>query len=338
MRVFVYEYTMGGGLFDGTHSRETVQSLRREGLAMLRAIVDDLSQDPEVELELQLDHRHGEVDLDNCRLRVVTNGHKEREGIVRWSSKADWTILIAPETQGALFERVRLVEAAGGRLVGPGSAIVILCEDKQATAEFLSRKGVPVPRGQLIRAGEEIPLDLPFPMVLKPRDGAGSQGLKLLRGPGDARLNSPLDCDCRLEEFRPGTPVSVSFLCGPSGRFALEPCRQYLAATTFEYLGGDLPLPADLSERARVIAEAAVAALGPTAGYLGVDLVLGEAEEGDRVIEINPRWCTSYVGLRLGYAGSLARAAIDFAGGLPPRCARNQRRVRFDAGGRVEIR
>ena len=43
-------------------------------------------------------------------------------------------------------------------------------------------------------------------------------------------------------------------------------------------------------------------------GYVGVDIVLGDAPDGsaDWVIEINPRLTTSYVGLRALARGNLA--------------------------------
>ena len=52
-------------------------------------------------------------------------------------------------------------------------------------------------------------------------------------------------------------------------------------------------------------------------GYLGIDLVLGQAVDGseDVVIEINPRMTTSYIGLRQAATGNLARAMLNVAAG-----------------------
>jgi predicted ATP-grasp superfamily ATP-dependent carboligase len=104
-----------------------------------------------------------------------------------------------------------------------------------------------------------------------------------------------------LQEYVPGRPVSVSFLAGAGELFALPAVEQVLSADGhFRYQGGRLPLPEELDRRARRLAERAVRAVEGLHGYFGVDLVLGDAEDGleDFAIEINPRLTTSYVGLR----------------------------------------
>jgi predicted ATP-grasp superfamily ATP-dependent carboligase len=53
------------------------------------------------------------------------------------------------------------------------------------------------------------------------------------------------------------------------------------------------------------------------AGWIGVDLMLGERADGrdDRVLEVNPRITTSFVGHAAGLSGSLVRAMLDAAAG-----------------------
>ena len=74
---------------------------------------------------------------------------------------------------------------------------------------------------------------------------------------------------------------------------------------TFQYLGGSCPLPSGLAARADRLARCAAAAMPEWRGYIGIDLVLGEANDGseDYLIEVNPRLTTSYVGLRVLAAG-----------------------------------
>src|SRR5262249_42097316 len=153
---------------------------------------------------------------------------------------------------------------------------------------------------------QEGPLD--FPLVIKPRHGAGSQATFLANRPEDLdtclaqfRTECP-DDDWLLERFVPGRPVSVSFLIGPCRQIPLLPAAQQLSSDgRFRYQGGHLPLPAFLAGRAVQLAGKAVAAVPGLQGYAGVDLVLGNAVDGseDCVIEINPRLTTSYVGLRV---------------------------------------
>jgi hypothetical protein len=139
----------------------------------------------------------------------------------------------------------------------------------------------------------------------------------LLTGPAEIR-----DCDLsaaaswRLERFHHGLPVSVSLLAGPHGFLPLQPCTQTLSNDgRFAYRGGTTPLPPRLAERAQRLALAAAHTLPPTRGYLGIDIVLGSAENGgeDVVIEINPRLTTSYLGLRQACEQNLAAAMWKWA-------------------------
>src|SRR4029079_326018 len=113
----------------------------------------------------------------------------------------------------------------------------------------------------------------------------------------------------RLESYVPGLAASVALLCAPVGRIRLALCKQRISEDgRLRYLGGELPLSAGLAERARTLANRAVAAMPAAIGYVGVDLVLGREPDGsaDAVIEINPRLTTSYVGLRTAATMNMA--------------------------------
>ena len=72
-------------------------------------------------------------------------------------------------------------------------------------------------------------------------------------------------------------------------------------------------------------------------------MVLGDGEDGrdDRVLEVNPRLTTSFIGLAAGEERSLVRLLCDAAAGLPPHFhfhALPERTVAFDAVGTLRIR
>src|SRR5262249_9171715 len=141
----------------------------------------------------------------------------------------------------------------------------------------------------------------------------------------------------RLEEFIPGQPASMAVLCGPRGNHPLPACEQRLSADSrFVYLGGRVPLDPRLDSRARQLVLAAVGALPEPRGYLGVDLVLGAVAggSGDRVIEINPRLTTSYVGLRAAARTNLAAAMLAVVQGQTPDLCFADTLVEFSADGK----
>ena len=258
-------------------------------------------------------------------VRTVPEGLPRAEEATAFRQLArscEWTLVIAPESEGILFERCRRVEEEGGRLLGPNSAAVRLTGDKWELSRHLAQHEIPTPRCELLRSGV-----LPsFPLVCKPRDGAGSQATFLIhtaaeleRCVAEARSEGWAG-DLLLQPFIPGQAVSVSMLIGPRGQVACPAATQHLSADgRFHYLGGRVPLVLELDERARQLAGRAVACVAGLRGWVGVDLVLGETADSDAVIEINPRLTTSYVGLRALTETNLASVMLSLVmGGEAP--------------------
>ncbi|HEV3023244.1 MAG TPA: ATP-grasp domain-containing protein [Pirellulales bacterium] len=305
MRILLYEFVTGGGWH--AFSTPPPASLLAEGAAMLGALAADFVALGGVSVEVLQDSRWGQFAPAGCTVHRVSSTVEEQELLRRVSAACDWTVLIAPEFDGLLHARTVAVERSGGRLLSPGSALVGLATDKHATAEHLSRHGVRVPRGVALAPYSPLPSDFGYPAVLKPRDGAGSQGIELIAAPAADRVIGR--SACRLEQLCVGTPASVALLCGVDQRVSLPPCRQTLRSDgDFTYLGGALPLEPGLARRATRLAAQAVQCLPRPFGYLGVDVVLGHDPDGaeDYAIEVNPRITTSYVGLRALAAENLA--------------------------------
>jgi tyramine---L-glutamate ligase len=103
------------------------------------------------------------------------------------------------------------------------------------------------------------------------------------------------------------------------------------------YRGGSLIREPVLAERATSLALRAIETLPPALGYVGVDLVLGEAPDGsdDVVIEVNPRLTTSYVGLRAVMKQNLAQAMVSAAAGDDMHLSAADFGVEFSAAGGV---
>ena len=279
----------------------------------------------------RLDHFH----LPGCHVVAVDTPEGERRAIECEAADAAWSVVIAPEIGGALADRVRWVEAAGGRLLSPGSGFVAITGDKRQTSRGLAAAGVSVPQVQLLElqadGAADLPVDFPYPAVVKPADGAGSLGVQRVWAPQSLFLN--VERAWLIERYHPGTAASVAVLCGPVQTLPLPPFGQRLNAT-LEYQGGSRICDAQLVERAQELAVRAVAALGPTIGYVGVDVVLGvdPAGGGDRVIEINPRLTTSYIGLRQTTTDNLGAAMLAVAEGRPAALSFHDRPVQFAVG------
>lgn len=262
---------------------------------------------------------------------------RELDGLATAAAASDWLILVAPETAGILEQRLRRVAGTSCRVAGPSPAFTALTADKHATMLTLAGGGVPVPAGRLLAAGERPPEAFRRPLVRKHRCSAGCDGLAVAWD--KALADEAAVHDERLEAYVPGTPVSVSVLCGPAGITPLPPVMQRLSDGAMPaYLGGRMPVPRPLARRATALAVRAVevvelglAALHrgqpsdaseppPAAGWVGVDMILGDRDDGrgDRVLEINPRLTTSLVGLVQWSTENLVEAMLTAAaGGVP---------------------
>lgn len=178
----------------------------------------------------------------------------------------------------------------------------------------------------------------PTSVVIKPRDGAGCESMKRLSW-NDlvSRDNETIKgSDSVIQPWIPGIAASVAFLVGPQAVLSLPPALQHIVEdeSGLHYAGGSLPLPAELTARAERIAREAVAAVPGLAGYVGVDVVLGD-DGRDWAIEINPRLTTSYVGLRQLCCGNLMAALVNVMSGEVPELSWNDERVSFTCDGRI---
>src|SRR5205814_5602634 len=120
------------------------------------------------------------------------------------------------------------VEESGGKLLGSSLDAVKLTSDKLALGRHLQRHGVATPESDRFVPGQAIP-HARFPMVWKPRFGAGSQATFLVNDPQElhacahrARAEG-WEGEALVQPFVPGQPASVAFLIGPHSCVSLLP-------------------------------------------------------------------------------------------------------------------
>ena len=310
MRLLLYEWCSSGGLAGDE------AEIAREGRMMLESLAADVAKDTGLELTVLVADGQ-QFHLPPAARRVGVRPGHDLQPLVAAAMQADWTLLVAPESDGILLDRVRAVRAVGGQVLAPADRVIELASDKQATIDRLADCGIAVPAGRTLAAGEPVPRHFRLPAVRKARGGCGCEELVVIRRHPCPAAAVPT----RLEAFAAGMPAGVSLLCGPQGAVSLPVMRQrFDDEASPRYLGSYMLTDASAGARAIALARRAAAAIDADAGWLGVDLILGWRDDGrdDRVLEVNPRMTTSIVGQSRLFASSLVAAMIEATTGHTP--------------------
>ena len=332
MQIFVSEFLTCGACSGELHN----PSLAAEGRAMVEALICDLADVPGWRVVTTWDARLKPPRFSGRTVdcHVVRTPGEERTAFREFAAACDATLVIAPEFQSILTERCRLVQEAGGRWIGCAAAAIALCADKLRLAAHLSESGVrTIPTWPLpIAPGgrSELP-DAPagsgalaYPLVIKPRDGAGSQQTWL------AANETEFQQACRgfrqsefretaiVQPFVRGRAFSVAaVISGAEPPEILPLAEQHLSGDgRFHYLGGRVCFPPPPGEQAAaeaVVREACRAVPG-LAGYVGFDLIVPDDNSAAPIlVEINPRLTTSYLGYRQLIRGLARRIVAGLA-------------------------
>lgn len=300
MKLFVFEFICGGGL--SCVPLDT--GLTREGGAMLTAVVEDAVA-AGFDVASTLDQRLN-MKLPGARVSLISPGESASTTFDQLSREAGTALVIAPEFDGLLAGYADRLAQMGVRSLGCSAHAISLCGDKLKTAERLIECGVPSPWTKPgVHAAES------QTVVTKPRWGAGCQDTFVLHA-GQTTQGLPSRSDWITQQYMPGTAASAAFLVR-EGR--IEPLRAGMQRVSGDhklaYGGGRMPLRGDHARRAMSLGRRAVEAIDGLNGYVGVDLVLGDRESDDAVIEINPRITVAYAGVRRLCATNLVTAMCD---------------------------
>lgn len=282
-----------------------LSSLRTEGLAILKALIDDFSKQEQYKLFVFASEDVGEsllseklIDLGQLIYTEETNPFLD---IVK---PGDKVLIMAPESEGILSRRINQLSQTEGESLCCTEGVVCLAGDKYETFLFLNKNKIPTPDTMLLRDFIENPrLDLP--LVLKPRDGAGTSDTFYCESL-DFIKEKAFDLANReswiVQEFKHGIPASYCFLRVHGELKPIVSSFQFVnrVEDQFFYKGGSIPLTPSLDDRALALAKLTLNEFEGLNGWVGVDMILGDEPNGrnDFVCEINPRLTTAYLGAR----------------------------------------
>jgi predicted ATP-grasp superfamily ATP-dependent carboligase len=332
--ILVHEYITGGGW----QAPKLPSEVAEEALAILRALLADLRAWGRFAVVTTRDRRLPTPGLAADRV-VDLDSAVYSTALVGLARECGAALVIAPEAGGALERVSALLADAGVCLLGSPPSAVAVAADKWECHRRFTRAGLPTPKTVCVKpaAAAAAAARLGYPVVVKPIDGAGCDGVGLATNAAllSAALRQPTlraSSSVLVQDYVEGQAASVSLLVADGRSVALSLNGQRVrAGVPFAYDGGVASLSHPRSAEACELARAAVALVPGLRGYVGVDLVLGE--ETCWLIEINPRPTTSYVGLRRVIGFNLAAAiwsacrdgALPAAVATPPAAAFGKR-------------
>jgi predicted ATP-grasp superfamily ATP-dependent carboligase len=303
-RIFVFEFITGGGL---AGLSRLPPGLLREGRLMRDALLRDAAALPDIDILLLHDARLPPPGFP-AHLIAVTPGHAFDAGFEACFDHAldaaDAVLVVAPETGGVLAALTDRVTSAGKMLLGCDADTCRIGASKSMTATCLAGAGIAVlPH---FTDGATLPA-LPGRWVVKPDDGAGCDGLRIVDTVHQAA--QALRPGYVAQPWVAGEARSLNLLCARGEAVLLSINRQQLA------IDGERVALAGLA-----VGEVAI-------DDVGVDVL--HTADGPVVVELNPRLSTSACALHdaLGYNLLAATLAVADGGPLwrPTRAAQPQR-------------
>ena len=300
-RLYLYEELSAIKL----ETESALAPLLKEGMSILKALIVDFSKLNQFELFIFASNEVGEAlvaeKLINFSQWILPGPSNPFLNVV---NPKDAVLIMAPESDGILAHRIKQLNETGAENLNCSVEAITLAGDKYQTFLYLNRMGIPTPATMLL-ADFLKAQQLTFPLVLKPRNGAGTADTFYISDIGflENKASSILDLEHWIvQELKQGLPASFCFFvhkgqCTPIiSSFQNTECLDH----QFIYQGGSLPLPLDYEYRALILAQKTLRDFGGLNGWVGVDLILGPDTKGlkDFVFEINPRLTTSYLGAR----------------------------------------
>ncbi len=302
MRLLVSEFVCSGAWAEESLD----SSLVAEGRSMLLAVLRDAVKIPGLEVVTIWSAHRERFPVEGVAFQLAHSPEEEIEILAELAAWADVCLLIAPEFDGILTHRALLVEGVGGRLCSPSPLATTTCGDKFELAGILQEAGIPTIPTHEFSPAHDHASTVTYPCVIKPRDGAGSQETYLVTSTADFDRLLPIWKQSSLlrhaiwQPYVAGRAVSVAVVVTPEQyRFqALPPCEQALSTDgRFAYQGGAVPARGIDAIALQNAAIAACRQVPGLRGYVGVDLLIPDANPTEPlVVEINPRITTSYLG------------------------------------------
>lgn len=229
--------------------------------------------------------RYAFIDRLPPGVRVIDCDTQSVDALERVVGEIDNVRYVVSTSDAFIENAARLSERLG--LPGNPGATVALCRDKLRLQDVLRDHGVPYPYTAAIDSAEAAH-NLTYPVIVKPRQGTGSIGVRLVEHAPDFPDASDGALIC--QRFIPGTEFSVESFSDADGHHVLAVTRKFVTKPPhFLELAHVLPADLDAATHARIVdtVRRALDAVGYAFGPAHTELKVHDGTI--TVIEINAR-------------------------------------------------
>lgn len=309
MNLFIYEHLTSGALAGQPLST----GLCHEGDVMLQAMAADL---------IALGHQL--TVLRDARLPALEPSIAKHSQTLwcehlaefehQWqAAQAEYThfIIIAPETDDILRQRVSEVLQAGNHALNSQLDSIALCSDKYRCWQHLSEAGITTPATWLA-ADWLTQQPSASHWVIKPIDGAGSEMTSLFDTAQSQQYLRSLTPSQReqmiVQPYLPGQSLSLSLFVADTQTHLLSINQQVMQQQAHRLSLSHCIVHAETeltSDQVQTCMEQVVAAISGLWGFIGLDLIVDNGRLW--LIEINPRLTSSYAEQAMRKAANPAR-------------------------------
>ncbi len=308
MKILIFEYICGGGFC----TENLPNSLAKEGLLMLKALVNDLMVINKHSLSILLDWRF--INHFDSPLKIIPV-QKEAD-IVKLFEQTLITVdavwLIAPETENILFNFTQLVELSNKILLSSPSPIIAQTTDKWQSYQQLFFYTIPTVTTRILSQNNSI---FSEKSVIKIRDGVGCENNFIVNSQEELTLLlTKIDYldNYIIQPFIEGENLSISalFKQGKAELICVNHQTIQIINQQFKLLSCEVNYQSDYLSFQLLINQIAIA-FPDLWGYIGIDLIQhSQHSQQLLVLEINPRLTSSYVGISAALKINVAEAVL----------------------------
>lgn len=310
-KILVFEFITGGGF----SQQELPESLAKEGLLMLKALLDELAPLAGIQITVVLDWRIKNLKLPkNSKAVVVSNDQCIYDLLPKLIEDADLVWPVAPEMDEALQKVTDLAEQKSKILLNSSSRAIAICSDKLVTIQCLSKQKIATVEGiQLDQFAQEFAA----PWVIKPKDGAGCLNSYFAADRKEfIRIANQIESksDYLIQPYIKGDSLSLSCLFKQGKAWLLCCNRQLISIDNgkFELDACTVNITAENHNIYQELMSCIAKAIPGLYGYAGIDII--QSEQGQpMVLEINPRLTTSYAGINQAIGFNVAKAVVEMS-------------------------